>query len=67
MKNSYSVSALICEGMCFVSGAVLKNSGSNCSADGNMVTIRTCWLLTSRWITGDARELRLEFNLRFSE
>src|SRR5260221_8585580 len=46
--------AFIREGMRFVSG-VLKHSGSSCRTDGKWITIRTCWLLTSRWITEDAR------------
>jgi hypothetical protein len=28
---------------------------------------KACWTLTSRRLAGDARELRLEFNLRFRE
>ena len=50
VDQASTISQAIREGMCFVSGAVLKSSGSNCSADGNRVTIRICWLLTSRWI-----------------
>jgi hypothetical protein len=54
------------EGMSFVDGA-FWNTQSAVAGRTETVTIRACWPLTSRWITGDAREEHLEFNLRFRE
>jgi hypothetical protein len=59
-------SVFIREGMRLVDGRP-ENSGSSCRTDGNWDTIRACWQLTSRRLAGDARGLRLEFNLRFRE
>jgi hypothetical protein len=66
-KSAIALSVGGCEGMRFVSDGPEKLRTASCRMDGNDVTLNSVGLLTSRRLTGDARERTIGVTLRLCE